>query len=297
MNLSSPKVVQEILRRHRVHLRRGLGQNFLIDANILEKILAAAELTPESRVLEVGAGIGTLTRELAAHAGHVLVVEMDRSLRPILDETLAGLDNVHIVYGDVLRVDLPALLSEHCREHCRVVANIPFQITSPLVGRLLENKARFERVVLMIQKEVAQRFVARPGTSDYSAMTVFVQYHAEVRLVTQVSRNSFLPPPGVDSAVVHLDPRPEPPAPVVSEALLFAVVHAAFGSRRKTLLNALSGGLARPREEMAAALEQAGIESKRRGETLSVEDFIGLANILAGMGLVSGGGRSVWAGI
>lgn len=273
-------MVRALLRRHRVQARKGLGQNFLVDANVLAKILAAAELTPDSRVLEVGAGIGTLTRELARHAGRVLVVELDRSLRPVLQETLAGLEHVHVVYGDVLKLDLPALLTEHGCPPCSVVANIPYQITSPLLGLLLENKRFFQRLVLMVQKEVAQRLVAHPGSSEYGAMSVFVQYHAKAQLVTTVSRHSFLPPPNVDSAVVRLDPRPEPPQPVSDEKQLFAVVHAAFAARRKTLLNTLSGGLARPKEAVAAALQRAGIDPQRRGETLSVAEFITLAEAL-----------------
>lgn len=280
MNLTSPSVVRDLLRRHGVQLRKPLGQNFLVDANILRKILAAAELAPQAHVLEIGAGIGTLTRELASQAGCVLVVELDRSLRPILAETLAGAGSIHVEYGDVLRVDLPALLAAHCPPPCRVVANIPYQITSPLIGRLLEHKALFDRLVLMVQKEVADRLLAAPGTEDYSSLTVFVQYHTRAERVTNVSRNSFLPPPGVDSAVVRLEPRAAPELPVADERLLFRVVHAAFGARRKTLLKALSGGLARPRAEVEAALQAAGIDPKRRGETLSVAEFIRLANAL-----------------
>lgn len=278
--LTSPSVIRELLRRHRVQLRRGLGQNFLADANVLRKIVEAAELTSESRVLEIGAGIGTLTRELARHAGFVLVVELDRGLRPLLQETLAGLNNVRVVYGDVLKLDLPALLREIGCPPCSVVANIPYQITSPLLGRLLENKRFFSRLVLMVQREVAQRLIARPGSSEYGALTVFVQYHAQVRVVANVSRHSFLPPPNVDSAVVCLEPRPQPPLPVADEGRLFAIVHAAFGARRKTLLNSLSGGLGCPREAVIEALGRAGIDPMRRGETLSVEEFIALSNAL-----------------
>lgn len=282
MNLTSPHVVRELLRRHGVTLHRALGQNFLVDANILRKILDAAVLSPETGVLEIGAGIGTLTRALAEHARHVLVIELDRSLRPILRETLAGVENVHVEYGDFLKVNLPALLDAYCAPLCQVVANIPYQITSPLITRLLEHKASFTRMVLMMQKEVAERLLAKPGTGEYGSMTVFVRYHAEVRLVTHVSRNSFLPPPKVDSAVVRLDPRAEPPLPVKDEKRFFAVVHAAFGARRKTLLNALSGGLGQPREVLEPALERAGIDPKRRGETLSLEEFITLSNELHG---------------
>lgn len=282
MNLSSPANVRELLRRHGAQPRKALGQNYLVDANVLRKIVAAAELTDAACVLEVGAGVGTLTRELATQAAHVLVIELDRSLRPILTETLAGLENVTIEYGDVLKVDLPALLERHCPSSCQVVANIPYQITSPLIARLLEQKRHFRRLVLMIQKEVAQRLLAKPATPEYGSMTVFVQYHAEVHLVTPVSRHSFLPPPNVDSAVVRLEPRPAPILPVADEKLLFRVVHAAFGTRRKTLMNALLRGLGRPREELEAALAAVGIEPMRRGETLSVPDFIRLANALAG---------------
>ncbi|MDH7571691.1 MAG: 16S rRNA (adenine(1518)-N(6)/adenine(1519)-N(6))-dimethyltransferase RsmA, partial [Armatimonadota bacterium] len=260
MELTSPRVVRDVLQRHGIRLRTSLGQNFLVDPNVLQRIVAAAELTPESHVLEVGAGIGTLTRALAARAGRVLVVELDQSLRPVLQETLSGLQNVHVVYGDVLRVDLRSLLGAHCRPPCHVVANIPYQITSPLLGRLLAHRDAFRRLVLMLQEEVAQRLLASPGSKDYSALTVFARFYCHVERVTSVSRHCFLPSPRVDSAVVRIDLRDEPVAPVDDEKLLFATVRAAFGTRRKTLANALSAGLARPRSEIERALRAAGID-------------------------------------
>lgn len=280
MNLTSPTVVQELLRRHGLWLQRGLGQNFLVDANILRKIVAAAALDPDSCVLEIGAGIGTLTRALAQNARQVVAVEIDRSLRPILKETLAGLANVKVEFGDVLQIDLPALLKPYGAMQWHVVANIPYQITSPLLGRLMEHKAHFCQMILMLQKEFAQRLLAEVGTKHYSAMTVFAQYHARIEWVASVSRHSFWPPPNVDSAVVRLTPLPQPPALVANESFLFEVIHAAFAMRRKTLLNALTAGLKRPRPQVEAALRAIGLDPSRRGETLSVHEFICLVNAL-----------------
>jgi 16S rRNA (adenine1518-N6/adenine1519-N6)-dimethyltransferase len=281
INLSSPADVSALLRRYGLRPKKRLGQNFLVDHNTLEKIAAAAELAPGDRVLEIGPGLGALTRALAERAGRVAAVEVDADLLPILRETLADRDNVAVVHADFLQLPLPAFLTQHLGDAgIKVVANIPYYITSPIVEQLLAVAERLERVILLVQREVAERLTAQPGTPEYGSFTLFVRYHAEVEALGRVSRNVFLPPPGVDSAIVRLRLRREPAVRVTQPARLFDVIHAGFQQRRKTLLNALLGfadlHLTRPTAE--AALQAAGIDPQRRGETLSLEEFARLAN-------------------
>ena len=281
MNLTAPAEVDALLRRHGFQTRRALGQHLLIDRNVLSRIVAAAELSPADRVVEIGPGIGTLTRELAAAAGRVTAVELDTRLFPILREVLADRPNAEVLHADFLKLSLPEFFAERCGAgRCKVVANLPYYITSPVIAALLEQKRFLERIVLMVQREVAERLAAAPGTEPYGALSVFVQWHATVETVARVSRRVFLPPPRVDSAIVRLTVRQEPPVPVRDEARLFDVVHAAFQKRRKTLLNALATfpALALSRDEAAAALARAGIDPTRRGETLSLAEFAALAD-------------------
>jgi 16S rRNA (adenine1518-N6/adenine1519-N6)-dimethyltransferase len=287
INLSSPADVAALLRRQGLRPKKRLGQNFLVDRNTLEKIADAAELTPGDRVLEIGPGLGALTRALAERADRVVAVEVDADLLPILRETLGDLPNVRIVHADFLALPLDAFLPEHVGDRgVKVVANIPYYITSPILERLLAASARIERILLLVQKEVADRLTARPGTADYSSLTLFARYHAEVEVAGRVSRNVFYPPPAVDSAILRLRPRPEPAVRAADPGRLFDVIHAAFQQRRKTLLNALTGfsalRLARPDAE--AALRAAGIEPQRRGETLSLEEFARLADAVTAAG-------------
>jgi len=284
MNLSSPAAVSALLKRHNLHPRKRFGQNFLVDGNTLAKIVAAGELEPGGVALEIGAGLGVLTAALAeavTETGRVVSVEVDMDLLPALEETLAERPQVQVVTADALALDWPAFLDEHFPNGVTpaVVANIPYNITSPLLTTLLEQHGRFSRVVLLVQKEVAARLGAKAGTPDYGSLSVFVQYHAQVETIGIVSRRVFFPPPDVDSAVVRLTPHAAPPVDVPSEARLFAVVRAAFGQRRKALLNALSGDpvLGWSREQAAAALETAGIDGGRRGETLTLEEFARLS--------------------
>ena len=285
MNLSSPAAVSALLKRHNLHPRKRFGQNFLVDGNTLAKIVAAGELEPGGFALEIGAGLGVLTSALAeavTQIGRVVSVEVDTDLLPALAETVGDMPQVQIVTADALALDWPAFLDEHFSEEVKpaVVANIPYNITSPLLTTLLEQHGRFARIVLLVQKEVAARLGAKAGTPDYSSLSVFVQYHAQVETIGIVSRRVFFPPPDVDSAVVRLTPHAAPPVNVPSEDKLFAVVRAAFGQRRKALLNALSGdpALGWSREKAAAALEAAGIDGGRRGETLTLEEFARLAS-------------------
>ena len=284
MNLSSPAAVAALLKRHDLRPRRRFGQNFLVDANTLAKIVTAGALGPGDSVLEIGAGLGVLTRSLAeavTPAGRVVALEIDADLLPALAETVGELTQVRVVPGDVMALDWPAFLEAHFAGAgpVSVVANIPYNITSPLLTSLLDQRGRFARIVLLVQKEVAARLGAKPGTPDYSSLGVFSQYHAQVETVGIVSRRVFFPSPDVDSAIVRLTPHAAPPVAVPDEALFFAIVRAAFGQRRKALLNALSGdpALGWDRERAAAALAAAGIEPGRRGETLSLEEFARLA--------------------
>jgi 16S rRNA (adenine1518-N6/adenine1519-N6)-dimethyltransferase len=280
LNLCSPADVGALLRRHGLRPKKRLGQNFLVDRNTLEKIVGAAELSPEDEVLEIGPGLGALTRALAERTGRVAAVEVDAGLLPVLQETLDGLANVEVVHADFLDLDLPAFLSERFGDRrVKVVANIPYYITSPILERLLAVASRIERILLLVQKEVAARLAARPGTPEYGSLTLFARYHAEVEIVGRVSRHVFLPPPGVDSAILRLRVRDSPAVRVSHPGLLFEIIHAAFQQRRKTLLNALTGSptLHLAKEDAEAALNAAGIDPRRRGETLSLEEFAALA--------------------
>jgi len=287
MNLSSPAVISALLRRHNLHPRKRFGQNFLVDANTLAKIVDAAKVGPGDQVLEIGAGLGVLTQALANAVGtdgQVVTVEVDRDLLPALTETVADMSQVKIVSGDALALEWPAFAAQHfahaMQPHgIKAVANIPYNITSPLLTGLLDEKSLFGVVVLLVQKEVAQRLSAPPASSDYGALSVFAQFHAQVETVGIVSRRVFLPAPDVDSAIVRLTPHAVPPMDVADEAQFFAVVRAAFGQRRKALPNALSGdpALGWTREHAGEALAQAGIDPQRRGETLSLGEFTALA--------------------
>ena len=285
MNLSSPAAVSALLKRHNLHPRKRFGQNFLVDGNTLAKIVMAGGLEPGGAVLEIGAGLGVLTSALAeavTETGRVVSVEVDTDLLPALAETTGSLPQVEIVTADVMALDWPAFLDAHFSggQKPSVVANIPYNITSPLLTTLLEQRGRFARIVLLVQKEVAARLGAKADTPDYGSLSVFVQYHAQVETVGIVSRRVFFPPPDVDSAIVRLTPHDTPPVAVPDEAQLFAVVRAAFGQRRKALLNALSGdpALGWSREQAAAALANAQIDGGRRGETLTLAEFARLAS-------------------
>ncbi len=300
MNLSSPAAVSALLKRHNLHPRRRFGQNFLVDANTLAKIVAAGDVTGGDSVLEIGAGLGVLTRALAEAVtveGRVVTVEVDRDLLPALTETVADLPQVRVAAADAMALDWPRFLGErfHAPEGgargVKVVANIPYNITSPLLGILLAQRPPFAVIVLLVQKEVALRLSARPGTPDYGALSVFAQFHAKVETLSVVSRRVFLPAPDVDSAVVRLTPHGDVPFGVEDSGAFFGVVRAAFGQRRKSLVNALSGdpALGWSRGRAAEALGRAGIDPQRRGETLSLEEFARLARRPSGVAGEGGG--------
>ncbi len=279
MNLTAPSQVTALLRRQGLRPRKRWGQNFLIDYNTLENVLRAAAVCNEDSVLEIGPGLGTLTRELATRGRRVAAVEIDPLLVALLRaETVADLENVMVIQADALEIDLAALLGE---DRWKAVANIPYYITTPLIERLLAVRERLERIVLLVQREVAARLTAAPGSDDYGSLSVFVQYYTAPEITARVSRAAFLPPPGVDSAIVRLLVRREPAVAVRDERLFFQVVRAAFEQRRKTLLNALSTVPALSREAAAAALARAGLAPSRRGETLGLPEFGCLADAIA----------------
>jgi len=280
MDLANAGTLKRLMAEYGIRPQHRLGQNFLIDGRILDKIVAAGEVGPDDLVLEIGPGMGSLTQRLARAAGRVLCVELDRTLVEILRATVqAEHPNVEVIHGDAARVDLHKLLTERLDGgRAKVIANLPYYITTPLVMRLLEERLPLERVVVMVQKEVADRMVSPPGSKEYGALSVAVQYYTEPSVVTRVSRGAFLPPPDVDSAVVAMRMRPAPPVDAPPEAL-FRVVRAAFGQRRKSLGNALTG-LGLEKDAVQHLLARAQIDGGRRGETLSLEEFAALARAL-----------------
>lgn len=275
--IASPQVTNHILHRFKLRADKKLGQNFLIDENIVRNIVAAAELSDKDTVLEVGPGIGTLTQGLAESGASVVAVELDKHLLPVLDTTLEGYDNVRIVNGDILQVDIMQTVGV---DEFKVCANLPYYITTPIIFALLEKRLPMERLVAMVQKEVAERMAAKPGGKDYGALSVAIQYYTEPEIAFIVPPSSFIPAPSVDSAVIVCKRREKPPVEVCDEALFFRVVKAAFSLRRKMLNNSLKN-MGIKGEQVAKWLELAGVDGKRRAETLSLEDFAALTNTFA----------------
>ena len=280
-DLTDPGVVQGILRRHGFHFSKSLGQNFLIDPDVCPAMAAACGADAQSGALEIGAGVGVLTAELAKVAGKVVSLELDQKLLPVLEETLAGFDNIAVVNRDVLKTDLSALIAEQFggMPVC-VCANLPYYITSPVVMALLESGVPFRSITVMVQKEAAERLCAAVGSRAAGAVTVAVQYYAQAEVLFEVGRESFLPAPKVDSAVIRLTPREAPPVQVADEAFFFSLVHAVFGQRRKTAENALSAGLGLSKAAVAAALADCGFAPSVRAETMTMEQLAALSDRL-----------------
>lgn len=275
--IASPEVVHYICKRFDIKMSKKLGQNFLIKRGIVDEIVHAAELTVGEPVLEVGPGIGTLTQGLAQSGADVTAIELDRRLLEVLDTTLASYDNVRIIHGDVLKLDLPTIMNQ---KPFKVVANLPYYITTPIIMSLLESKLPIERLVVMVQKEVALRMVAKPGTKDYGALSVAVQYYTEPDIVLDVPPKSFLPAPAVTSSVIRCVLRDKPPVDVIDEKLFFRVVKAGFAQRRKTFANTMrTTGLSK--EQIDDILVKANIDGQRRGETFSLQEFADVANAWA----------------
>ncbi|MBO4839345.1 MAG: 16S rRNA (adenine(1518)-N(6)/adenine(1519)-N(6))-dimethyltransferase RsmA [Lachnospiraceae bacterium] len=284
--LADPNKTKELLARHDFLIKKGYGQNFLIDPSVPAGIAAAAGLGPEDTVLEIGPGIGTLTQVLAAAAGRVIAVEIDRKLEPVLADSLRGFDNVTVVWGDILKQDIPRLLAEHgVTPPVKVVANLPYYITSPILMALLKQAELFSSLTVMVQAEVGERMAAAPGTKEYGYLSVSVQYYAQPRLVLSVPPHAFLPQPKVSSAVVRLETGGGPAVQCRDADHLFAVAKAAFLQRRKTLANALAGyaPLGVSRDQAEAALTQTGLDPRIRGERLSLAQFAALSDILWAM--------------
>ena len=272
--IASPQVTQHILNRFKLRADKKLGQNFLIDENVVRQIVAAAELSEADTVLEVGPGIGTLTQGLAESKARVVAVELDTRLLPVLATTLEGYDNVRVVHGDILKVNI---MEEVGAPSFKVCANLPYYITTPIIFALLEKRLPMERLVAMVQKEVAERMAAQPGGKEYGALSVAIQYYTEPEIAFIVPPTSFIPAPAVDSAVIVCKRRSKPPVEVCDEALFFRVVKAAFSLRRKMLSNSLKN-MGIKGEQVTKWLELAGVDGKRRAETLSLEDFAKLTN-------------------
>ena len=282
--LGNPQNTIAVLQKYNFVFQKKFGQNFLIDTHVLDKIIRSAEIGKDDFVLEIGPGIGTMTQYLACAAGQVTAVEIDRALIPILEDTLDGYDNVTVINDDVLKVDLVKLAEEkNGGKPIKVVANLPYYITTPIIMGLFENHVPLKSITVMVQKEVADRMQVGPGTKDYGALSLAVQYYAKPYLVANVPPNCFMPRPKVESAVIRLERYEKPPVDVKDEKLMFALIRASFNQRRKTLANGLknSAALTFTKEEVERAITACGLPLTVRGETLTLEDFARLADELA----------------
>lgn len=296
-NLGNPQNTIAILKKYDFNFQKRFGQNFLIDEHVLDKIIASAEITKEDTVLEIGPGIGTMTQYLCENAGRVVAVEIDHNLIPILADTLSEYDNVQVVEGDVLKVNLQEIFygtGQNCdlisadgqkkypQKAAKIVANLPYYITTPIIMGVFESGLDFESITVMVQKEVAMRMQAAPGTKDYGALSLAVQYYAEPYLAANVPPNCFMPRPAVGSAVIRLTRHKTPPVQVKDAGLMFRLIRASFNQRRKTLMNGLknSAELSYSKEEILAAFEKIGLEESVRGETLGLTQFAALADAL-----------------
>jgi len=281
--LGIPQNTIEILQKYDFHFRKNLGQNFLIDTHVLEKIISAAEITKDDFVLEIGPGIGTMTQYLCESARRVVAVEVDPKLIPILEETLSAYDNVTVLNEDVLKIDLMELAKQHNDGRpVKIVANLPYYITTPIIMGLFEAHVPLESITVMVQKEVAERMQAAPGTKEYGALSLAVQYYARAEVMANVPPNCFMPRPKVGSAVIRLTCHKKPPVVVEDEVLLFRVIRASFNQRRKTLTNGLGNDatLEVTKEQAVRALEKMGLPPTIRGERLALQEFAQLSNLL-----------------
>lgn len=289
--LATPAATTEIIKKYGFNFQKKFGQNFLIDANILEKIIDAAEITKNDYVIEIGPGIGTMTQYLAEHAREVAAVEIDKNLIPILNETLSEYKNVTIVNEDILKMDIERLVREkNDGQPVKVVANLPYYITTPIIMGFFESHVPLSSITIMVQKEVAERMQVGPGTKDYGALSLAVQYYARPEIVVKVSPACFMPKPNVGSAVIRLNRFEKPPVQVVSEKKLFSIIRAAFNQRRKTLANALANSsslidekgnaMKVDRENVCSILEKMGLNKTIRGEALTLDQFAQLCNLL-----------------
>ena len=282
--LGNPQNTIEVLQKYNFVFQKKFGQNFLIDTHVLDKIIGSAEITKDDVVLEIGPGIGTMTQYLACAAKKVIAVEIDKALIPILEDTLSEYENVRVINHDVLKVDIAKLAEEeNGGKPIKVVANLPYYITTPIIMGLFENHVPIKSITVMVQKEVADRMQVGPGTKDYGALSLAVQYYAKPYIVANVPPNCFIPRPNVGSAVIRLTRHKEMPVQVADPKLMFRLIRASFNQRRKTLVNGLYnvGGLNKSKEELAAVLESIGLAANVRGETLTLEQFAALSDALS----------------
>ena len=281
--LSDPKKTIEVIQKYQFAFQKRFGQNFLIDAHVLEKIVSAAGITKDDCVLEIGPGIGTMTQYLAESAGQVIAVEIDTNLLPILADTLKDYSNVKVINQDILKVDINELVKEYNNGRpIKVVANLPYYITTPIIMGLFESNVPIDNITVMVQKEVADRMQVGPGTKDYGALSLAVQYYARPKIVLNVPASCFMPRPNVDSAVIKLERYQKPPVEVLDEHLMFKIIRASFNQRRKTMMNSVgnSGEVNVSKEELLKALEQCGFSATIRGEALTLEQFAALTNAI-----------------
>ena len=279
--LGNPKNTIEIIQKYQFAFQKKFGQNFLIDTHVLDKIISAAGITGDDCVLEIGPGIGTMTQYLAEHAGKVVAVEIDTNLLPILDETLKGYSNVTVINSDILKLDMNQLVDEYNDGRpIKVVANLPYYITTPIIMGLFESNVPIDNITVMVQKEVADRMQVGPGSKDYGALSLAVQYYAKPYIVANVPPNCFIPRPNVGSAVIRLTRYKEPPVQVDEPGVMFRLIRASFNQRRKTLQNGLNNSPEVPytKEQIAVAIESLGVPASVRGEALTLEQFAGLSN-------------------
>lgn len=281
--LGNPQNTIEVLQKYKFNFQKKFGQNFLIDTHVLDKIIASANVNKDDFVLEIGPGIGTMTQYLAEHAKKVVAVEIDKALIPILEDTLKEYDNVRVINEDILKVDIAALAQEENNGNpIKVVANLPYYITTPIIMGLFESHVPIQSITVMVQKEVADRMQVGPGTKDYGALSLAVQYYAKPEIVANVPPNCFMPRPNVGSAVIRLTRHEQPPVIVKDEKLMFRLIRASFNQRRKTLVNGLNNSpeLNFTKEEIAACLEEMGLSQTIRGEALNLEQFGKLSDLL-----------------
>ncbi len=286
MKLYAPSTIQAIKDRHDFKLSKSLGQNFITDKSVIEKIIEGSEIGEEDLVIEIGPGIGVLTAEAAEAAMKVVAVEIDKKLIPILEETLGGYDNVRVINQDILKTDLNKIIEEertagNFTGGVKVIGNLPYYITTPIIMELLEKGVEAESITIMMQKEVADRIKASPGGKIYGALSVAVQYYCTVEQIASVPKEVFVPRPKVDSAVLRLSVREEKPVQLMDEKVFFACIKHGFGQRRKTLLNSLTGVCGLSKEQVKSVLSETGIDAVRRAETLSIEEFAAIANSVA----------------
>jgi len=274
---------KELIKKYKIRLTKSLGQNFLNDNNVISNIVDTAEITKDDLVMEIGPGIGSMTEELASRAGRVIAVEIDKHLIPALKDNLKDFSNIEIINEDIMKVNAKEIMSNEQSMSLKVVANLPYYITTPIIMKLLESENDIELMVFMVQKEVAQRMVARPGGKDYGALSVAVQYYAQPEKAFDVSPHCFIPQPDVESTIVKLKKNKKPPVDLKDKDIFFKVVKASFGQRRKTLLNALTnfGAFNKTKEEIREILNALNIDENARGETLSIEQFASLSNQFA----------------